>query len=645
MDQVLASLGEEGRFRILLDAITDYAIYMISPEGTVSSWNAGAARLKGYTEAEILGQNFARFYTPEDRERGLPQRALGIAGREGRFESEGWRMRKDGTRFWAHVVVDAIRDPSGRLIGFAKVTRDLTERRTAQLALQASEDQFRRLVEGVTDYAIYMLSPEGIVTNWNAGAQRIKGYSREEIVGKHFRTFYVPEDREAGEPERALTIARAEGRYEREGWRLRKDGTRFRAHVVIDAIYNDDGTLLGFAKITRDITELTETHNALEETREQLYQSRKLEAIGQLTGGIAHDFNNLLMAVLSSLELATRRLPPDAEVGRWLANATEGARRGVTLTQRLLAFARRQTLEFRPVDLTHLVGGMIELLQRSLGTTINIDTRFGDDLPLVRTDSAQLETAILNLAVNARDAMPAGGQLTIAAELAAPPPDDLPPGRYVRLSVADEGEGMSPETLQRATEPFFTTKGVGKGTGLGLSMVHGLAQQSGGRLSITSAPGRGTTATIWLPVSEGEALAEDEPELPLDAVPEVQTAPQHLNVLAVDDDALVLMNTAAMLEDLGHTVVEAYSAEEALGHLQAQHFDLVVTDHAMPRMTGAQLAVEIMQRWPATSIILATGYAELPEGENLRLPRLNKPFSEADLSAAIMGMGRRQGAA
>ncbi len=645
MDQVLASLGEEGRFRILLDAITDYAIYMISPEGTVSSWNAGAARLKGYTEAEILGQNFARFYTPEDRERGLPQRALAIAGKEGRFESEGWRMRKDGTRFWAHVVVDAIRDSADRLIGFAKVTRDLTERRTAQLALQASEEQFRRLVEGVTDYAIYMISPEGIVTNWNAGAERIKGYGREEIVGKHFRSFYVPEDREAGEPERALTIARAEGRYEREGWRVRKDGTRFRAHVVIDAIYNDDGTLLGFAKITRDVTERQRAQAALEQTREQLFQAQKLEAVGQLTGGIAHDFNNLLMAVLSSLELATRRLPPDSEVSRWLGNATEGARRGVTLTQRLLAFARRQTLEFRPVDLTRLVGGMTELLQRSLGTTIDIETRFADNLPLVRTDSAQLETAILNLAVNARDAMPAGGRLTITAEFATPPFDDLPPGRYVRLSVADEGEGMSPETLQRATEPFFTTKGIGKGTGLGLSMVHGLAQQSGGRLSITSTPGGGTTASIWLPVIEGEMTAEEEPELPLSMAPEADTAPRQLNVLAVDDDALVLMNTAAMLEDLGHSVVEAYSAEEALGHLQAQHFDLVVTDHAMPRMTGAQLAVEIMQRWPATSIILATGYAELPEGEDLRLPRLNKPFSEADLSAAIMGMGRRQGAA
>jgi len=646
MDQVLASLGEEGRFRILLDAITDYAIYMISPEGIVSSWNAGAARLKGYTEAEILGQNFANFYTPEDRERGLPQRALRIASTEGRFESEGWRVRKDGNRFWAHVVVDAIRDPTGRLIGFAKVTRDLTERRTAQMALQASEEQFRRLVEGVTDYAIYMISPEGIVTNWNAGAQRIKGYTRDEIVGHHFRSFYVPEDREAGEPERALTIARAEGRYEREGWRVRKDGTRFRAHVVIDAIYNDDGTLLGFAKITRDITERQQAQDALEQTREQLFQAQKLEAVGQLTGGIAHDFNNLLMAVLSSLDLATKRLPPGTEVSRWLANATEGARRGVTLTQRLLAFARRQTLEFRPVDLTRLVGDMTELLQRSLGTTIHIETRFEDNLPLVRTDAVQLETAILNLAVNARDAMPAGGRLTIAAELATPTADELPPGRYVRLSVSDEGEGMSPETLQRATEPFFTTKGVGKGTGLGLSMVHGLAQQSGGRLSITSVEGRGTTASIWLPVIEDdEMLADEEPELPLEVSPEADPARRHLNVLAVDDDALVLMNTAAMLEDLGHTVVEAYSAEEALGHLDAQPFDLVVTDHAMPRMTGAQLAVEIMRRWPSTGIILATGYAELPEGEELRLPRLNKPFSEADLSAAISAMGRRQGAA
>ncbi len=289
---------------------------------------------------------------------------------------------------------------------------------------------------------------------------------------------------------------------------------------------------------------------------------------------------------------------------------------------------------------------MTELLQRSLGTTIDIETSFADNLPLVRTDAAQLETAILNLAVNSRDAMPAGGRLTITAELATPHFDDLTPGRYVRLSVADEGEGMSPETLQRATEPFFTTKGIGKGTGLGLSMVHGLAQQSGGRLTVTSTPGRGTTASIWLPVSEGDtAVLDEEPELPLQPAQDPEAAPRHLNVLAVDDDALVLMNTAAMLEDLGHTVVEAYSAEEALGHLDAQHFDLVVTDHAMPRMTGAQLAIEIMQRWPSTDIILATGYAELPEGEDLRLPRLNKPFSEADLEAAITAVGRRNNAA
>ncbi len=631
MDHVVASFTEEGRHRLLLDAITDYAIFMLLPDGTVSSWNAGATRFKGYAEGEILGQNFSLFYTAEDQAAGQPQQALDTASRAGRVESEGWRVRKDGSRFWAHVVIDAIRDAKGGLIGFAMVTRDLTERQQAVAALEASEEQFRRLVEGVTDYAIYMLSPEGYVSNWNAGAERIKGYKRDEIVGKHFAQFYTPEDRAAGVPAQALATAREQGRYERQAWRVRKDGTRFVAHVVIDPIRDEAGELIGFAKITRDVTERVQAQEALEEAREQLYQAQKLEALGQLTGGIAHDFNNLLMAVLSSLELANKRLPPDAEVARWIANATEGARRGVTLTQRLLAFARRQELEFRPTDVAGLVDGMTELLQRALGSQIKVETRFAPGLEPVRTDPAQLETAILNLAVNARDAMPDGGRLIIAADPAVP--DDLPEGRYVRLSVIDDGEGMSPEALARATEPFFTTKGVGKGTGLGLSMVHGLAQQSGGRLAIASVPGMGTTASIWLPVAEAEetkTVTETKP-----TQPQAPREPTPLDVLAVDDDALVLMNTTAMLEDLGHRVAEAYSAHDALKLLERQRFDLVITDHAMPRMTGAQLAAQIQQRWPGTSVILATGYAELPSGEDLRLPRLAKPFSEADLAAAI----------
>jgi PAS domain S-box-containing protein len=336
----MASGMEEGRYRLLVDAITDYDICMIDPQGIVSSWNAGAQRFKGYQASEIIGRHFSTFYTEEDRAAGQPEFALRQAAAEGRFEREGWRVRKDGGRFWAHVIIDAIRGPDGELLGFAKITRDLTERKAAEEELRLSEQRFRLLVQGVTDYAIYMLDADGRVTNWNPGAQRIKGYAPEEIVGKHFSTFYTEEDRAAGVPTLGLETARREGRWEREGQRVRKDGSRFWAHVVIDAIRNDQGEVIGFAKVTRDITERRRTQQALEEARETLFQSQKLEAIGHLTGGVAHDFNNLLMAVLGSLELLKKRLR-DPDLLPLVDTAIEGAERGATLTQRMLAFARR----------------------------------------------------------------------------------------------------------------------------------------------------------------------------------------------------------------------------------------------------------------------------------------------------------------
>ncbi|MGN6486498.1 MAG: PAS domain S-box protein [Devosia sp.] len=494
-------------------------------------------------------------------------------------------------------------------------------------------EQFRRLVEGVTDYAIYMLDTEGHVSSWNTGAQRIKGYRPEEIIGHSFATFYTDIDRENGEPERALQIAAKEGRFEREALRVRKDGTQFWAHVIIDAIREPNGELVGFAKITRDITERVNTQRELERAREQLFQSQKMEAIGQLTGGIAHDFNNLLMAVLGSLELLRKRLPyDDLRLTQLIDNAVQGAERGRALTQRMLAFARKQELDFKPVDLSVLVGSMRDLLSRSLGPQIGLQIEVPQGMPLANTDGNQIETAILNLTVNARDAMPEGGTITIGAAEATPPSElALPPGQYVRLSVSDTGSGMDPDTLARAAEPFFTTKGVGKGTGLGLSMVHGLAEQSGGRMSLASRAGEGTTVTLWLPVAGGEAegagvetVADTEPMLPAEARP--------LVIVAVDDDPLVLMNTTAMLEDLGHTVIDALSGREALEKLDdADQVDLVITDHAMPAMTGSQLAQQIRARWPSLPVVLATGYAELPPGGNEELPKLSKPFSQADL--------------
>jgi PAS domain S-box-containing protein len=631
-----ASLDEDGRYRLLVEAITHYAIYMLSPEGIVSSWNPGARRFKGYEAGEIIGQHFSRFYTEKDRRDGLPARALETARREGKFESEGWRLRKDGTRFWALVVIDPIRSEDGGIVGFAKITRDLTERKAAEQQLKLSEEQFRLLVQGVTDYAIYMLDPEGRVANWNLGAERIKGYAPDEIIGKHFSQFYTDTDREGGEPRRAIETAAREGRFEKEGWRVRKDGSRFWAHVVIDSIRDDTGSILGFAKITRDITERKEAQEKLERTREALLQSQKMEAIGQLTGGIAHDFNNLLTAVLGSLELMRKRLPDDPKVMALLDNAVQGAQRGAILTKRMLAFARRQELQSETIHVPELVRGMTDLLQRSIGQSISIETRFPLALKPIQADANQVEMALLNLVVNARDAMPEGGQIVLSAReetVRHATPEGLSPGRYVRVSVADSGQGMDKETLARALEPFFTTKGPGKGTGLGLPMVHGLAQQSGGRFSLQSSPGEGTTAELWMPISQ-EARSAAEPSM--QPAKSEERGAEPLIVLAVDDDSLVLTNTVAMLEDLGHTVIGAASGSAALEILRdGTSIDLVITDQVMPQMTGLQLAQAVEAEWPELPVVLATGFAEIPSGA-MKLPRLAKPFNQSELALALV---------
>ena len=354
-----------------------------------------------------------------------------------------------------------------------------------------------------------MLDPGGHVSSWNPGAHRFKGYEAQDILGRHFSCFYTDEERAAGLPERNLELAAVEGRFEGEGWRVRRDGRQFWAHVVIDAIRDEDGSLLGFAKITRDMTEQHETRQALEQAQRALFQSQKMESIGQLTGGVAHDFNNLLMAILGSLELVQKRVggSVDAKTLGLLDNAIQGAQRGASLTRRMLAFARRQELCTEALELPDLVRGMTGLLERSIGPGVRISVRFSPGLPLVLTDANQLAGALMNLVVNARDAMPEGGQITISARQESLGPDNalaLPPGLYACLSVSDTGAGMDETTLNHAVEPFFTTKGVGKGTGLGLPMVHGLAEQSGGRLRLTSRPGEGTTVEIWLPAAVGD---------------------------------------------------------------------------------------------------------------------------------------------
>ena len=631
----LQAFSAEDRYRLLVDSVTDYALYMLDPDGIVVSWNSGAQRLKGYSEHEIVGRHFSQFYPDEDVRQGLPMRNLKIARTEGRFEAQGWRVRKSGERFWAHVVLDPIVSPSGRLLGFAKITRDLSERRIAEESLRRTEEQFRLLVQGVADYAIYMLDPQGIVTSWNSGAQRIKGYEPEEAIGSHFSRFYRKEDADRGLPAHALATAAAEGRFESEGWRVRKDGTQFWANVVVDPIRDgDSGEIIGFAKITRDITEKREAELALERAREALFQSQKLDAIGQLTGGVAHDFNNLLMVILTSLELIRRRIPEDEGLQRLVNNAVQGAKRGATLTQRMLAFARRQELKPVTVDVAPLVLGMRDLLERSLGPTIRLVCEFPGDLRSILIDANQLELAILNLAVNARDAMPQGGTLSISARLetVTETSQTLAAGSYVCLSIVDQGTGMDAETLAHATEPFFTTKGAGKGTGLGLPMVHGLAAQSGGRLLLTSSLGAGTTVELWLPTAPTDAGSAASAGA---AVKEAERAPSML-IVAVDDDALVLEGTVSMLQDLGHKVLSANSGPQALDViLNEPDVSLLITDQVMPGMSGAQLIEQLACTRPRIPAILATGFGEMPQSLGRRVLRLTKPYDQNQLAEAI----------
>jgi PAS domain S-box-containing protein len=628
---ITGTAGEVDRLRLFISSVTDYAIYMLSPEGQVVSWNAGAERFKGYKADEIVGQHFSRFYSPEDQATGLPARALQTARDVGKFEAEGWRIRKDGTRFWASVVIDAIRDDKGELVGFAKITRDITDKKVAQEALRESEQRFRMLVQGVTDYAIYMLSPEGLITNWNAGARRIKGYEQDEVTGTHFSRFYTDEDRANGLPGRALKQAAEGGRFEAEGWRVRKDGTRFWAHVVIDPIRNDMGELVGFAKITRDITERRNAAAALEETREALFQAQKMEAIGMLTGGIAHDFNNLLNVVTNGISLLRERIREPADV-RMLDAIDQAASRGAQLTQQLLSFARQQPLKSEPRDLNRVINGFEAVLRRGSRSGINFQLKLADKLPQVMVDAAQFETALLNLVVNARDATPDGGRIVVTTELVELKQKrrNLEPGPYVVIAVQDTGSGMRPEVLARAVEPFYTTKPVGKGTGLGLSQVYGMVQQSGGDLDIASRPDEGTTMSMYFPVLPG---SHDEPER--------ESAAE--KVLIVDDQPEVLEITSELFRTLGFEVLAANSGEEALGVLKrTPDLRLMLSDVVMPGMSGIQLAQQARAAVPDMKVILASGYTNPATDKDKGLDGfhfLPKPYRMADLVKMLRSMG------
>ncbi len=633
----LKPISASSAYELLINGVVDYAIYMLDPSGAVASWNPGAERIKGYSPTEIIGEHFSRFYTDEDRAAGVPVEALRLARETGRFTAEAWRVRKGGARFWAMVVIDAVRDEAGELIGFAKITRDMTEHRQTQLANQEAERRFRILVEGVTDYAIYMLDPQGQVTNWNAGAERIKGYKAEQIVGQHFSRFYTPEDAEAGAPARALETARREGRFEAEGWRIRSNGERFWAGVVIDTIRDEAGELMGFAKITRDLTERRENEARLTESREQLVQAQKMDALGQLTGGMAHDFNNLLTAIMGAAELGLRQSGDNEKLKRMLEGIRASAERGGKLTRQLLSFARRQPLEPKVVDLLEQLPTTVQLLHASMRGDIEIITEFSEGLQPIEVDPGQLELAMLNLAINARDAMPDGGTLRLGAHNVVLQGEvEGCIGEFVALSVCDTGVGIPPEIRDRIFEPFFTTKSFGQGTGLGLSQTYGFVRQSNGAMAVTSTVGEGTIVTVYLPVRgmSGQANLEGD-------------AAARTIVLVVEDEPFVAELAAELVREIGYEPQVAHSAAEALLVLtRAPDVKLVFTDVIMPGgISGVELARKVRARYPELPVLLTTGYSQAAIELGGEFPLISKPYNMDQLSASLRRLLERKDAA
>ncbi len=609
------------------------------------AWSSQLSEIYGLARGEFGGtiDDFLSRIHPDDRAR-VGDSVSSALKSGATFSHEERIVRPNGQVRHLQSVGEVIRDDNGTALRMLGVCLDVTERKKAESALRESEQNYRFLLKGVRDYAIYMLDTGGHVRSWSESAERIKGYAPGEIVGRHVGVFLPPEARVVGMADEILVTAAREGQFEGESWLLRKDGSRFYGSIVLDAIRNDDGELVGFAKLVRDVTKQHEAELALETARDQMAQAQKMEALGQLTGGIAHDFNNLLMIVSGYAQILQSRLSDRKDLQAVQA-IRAAAGRGEKLTRQLLAFSRRQQLMPVVVDLKGRIDAVRDMLATSLRGNIELVVDVEDKIWPVEVDQGELELALVNIGVNARDAMPDGGRITLQARNVALKPGSAAgplEGDFVALAVIDTGSGIEPDDLPRVFEPFFTTKPVGKGTGLGLSQVHGFANQSGGAVTVLSELGKGTVVTIYLPRStKALAGAEDADKARPDA--------GQGTVMVVEDSREVADVTSTLLEQLGYRVVRAENAAEALRHLQQGiEVDLLFSDIVMPgQMDGIALAETCQERFPDVPVLLTSGFSDAARAADGRFDILRKPFEltalERAIETAIAGNGHGNG--
>jgi PAS domain S-box-containing protein len=582
-------------FQALVEQAKDYAVFLLGPDGRILSWNAGARIIKGYEADEIVGQHFSVFYTQEAIARGWPSHELRVATVEGRFEDEGWRIRKDGSRFWASVIITALRDPNGKLMGFSKITRDLTDRKLQDEALRQSEERFRLLIDGVTDYAIYMLDPDGIVTSWNQGAERIKGYPRTEIIGAHFSRFYLKEDIETGKPWEELAIAKREGRIQAEGWRVRKNGERFWARIVVSALHGADGHMRGFAKVTQDLS-----------LQRHAYElERGAKNVHEFIATLSHELRNPLAPIRTGLQVMGRLPPGDPrheDLRKTLERQSEQLGR---IVDDMLDVSRVAqgifSIEKKPMDLAEAIQQAVETSMALIeGKKHRLDLDVSKEALIVEGDRLRLTQLFTNLLNNAARYTPAGGRLSVSAETQ---------DTAAVVKIRDNGEGIDPTLIEKIFDMFVqgqSSKQQVGGMGVGLALSRRIAESHDGSLSARSAgPGQGSEFIFRMPLSAGARIS-------VTPAPRLEQPIALRRILIVDDNADAANTLGTLLESLGHKTSVVYDGNSALAKAAEFRPDIVLLDLGMPGMNGYEVARRLMElkRQRPFRIIAVSGWGQ-----------------------------------